>query len=245
MKTRVLHYVRVVLLAGCHAWTTAAAIEPDVFHEDENAILLAQPGRLHITAGLRSTHLKLLSHTQGRPHEGSFIGSIYKLIPEQNYGPTRPYVQGAYRGPWFSLGLGFSLDRLVVATMDDRNRGDGDIHMTAWIFYLLASCPNRTPFTPFVEWGQGYYRNHFNPLPVWSDGGRKRFDLENSKAVHMGGGCDVALTDALSVNLYVRYTDVEVDGEYVIRRSREKYRHKPFTFTLEHIAYGIGMQYAF
>ncbi len=202
----------------------------------------SSPGRdrgLRLSGGLRSTYVKLLSP---RKNNGSFIGSIARLKPEQDLLPFRPFLQCTIPVDDWNLGIGFTYDRLTVATVDEGG-GDGDIKSEAYILYGLAEYANPSRFTPFVELGFGYYRNRFSPLPEWYDRGWREFVLKNSFGVHLGGGIDLAVAAGFSLQLYLRYSSLEVDGTYYFRRDNRAPR--PFTFTLEHLAYGLGARYAF
>ena len=206
----------------------------------ENPSQTAKQSAFRVELGTRILYVSLLAATKGSPYNHSFIGSIYKLDAYQNYLPLRPYVQITKRIGPAELGLGLSYDQLKVATVDDGG-GDGDIQMYNLMLYLLAAYPNKTRFTPFGEFGLAAYWNSFDPDPTWSQNGYRRFDLENSTSPYLAGGCDVAITGNFSANLYIRYVNVDVDGEYIY----DSHNPEPFTFTLEHIAYGVGVKYAF
>lgn len=197
---------------------------------------------VRFSVGTRILHVALLDDTQGRPNLDAFIGSINRLEVNQNYLPVHPYAQIATRMGPVDVGLGLAYDHLDVATRDDGG-GDGDVEMDGWMPYLLAAWPNETPFTPFAELGAAFYRNRFDPISSWSEDGLREFDLDDSRAFYFGAGCDVRLTRNLSGNLYLRYVDVDVDG-YYLYNDGVRYP-KSFTFTLEHLACGGGLTYAF
>ena len=193
------------------------------------------------SVGTRTLLVTLLNAKKGRPFDGSFVGSITKLEPNQNLLPLRPYAQiTAQPGP-IEFGIGISYDALDVSTVDGGG-GDGDVEMSGALIYFVASMPTETPFTPFGELGKACYRNRFDPIPSWSAGGMRAFHLDNSVAFYLGAGCDVRLADRWSANLYARYVNVDVDGKYVHRYKAET---EPFTFTLEHLAFGLGVKYSF
>lgn len=194
------------------------------------------------SVGTRILHVALLDDVQGRPNQDSFIGSINRLEVNQNYLPVHPYVQITTRTGPVDVGMGLAYGHLDVATRDDGG-GDGDVEMDGWMPYLLAAWPNETRFTPFAELGAVFYRNRFDPISSWSEGGLREFDLDDSHSVYFGAGCDVQLTRNLFGNLYLRYVDVDVDG-YYLYNDGVRYP-KSFTFTLEHLACGGGLTYAF
>lgn len=196
-------------------------------------------GDFHFSIGTRILYVELLNDTKGQPDLNSFIGSIYKIEAEQNYLPVRPYAQLTTQTGPVEVGLGLSYDRLEIATVDNGS-GDGDIEMESWMVYLLAAYPNETRFTPFGELGLATYWNSFDPLSSWSEDGRRRFELDDSRALYLAAGCDIAIDHNLSANLYLRYVDVDVDGSYHFHPVPRE-----FTFTLEHIACGVGVKYVF
>ena len=197
---------------------------------------------MHLTLGVRAFHVRLLESRQGRPYEDSFIGSIYKLEANQDTSTFRPYAQVVVRiGPVF-LGGGLSSAELDVTTVDEGG-GDGDIRMDSRMQYFVAAWPNSTPLLPYIEIGKARYDNHFDPLPDWSQEGRREFQLEDSEATYVAGGCLVEVYQGLSIDLYVRRVDVDIDGIYIFRGDDRE--NEPFTFTLEHIAYGFGLAYTF
>lgn len=199
-------------------------------------------GNFHFSIGTRILYVALLNDTQGAQMRNSFIGSIYKIEANQDYLPLRPYAQVTMRTGPAEIGLGLSYDQLEVATVDNGG-GDGDIEMESWMIYLLAAYPNESRFTPFGELGLATYRNSFDPISSWSEDGKRRFALDDSQALYVGAGCDIRVNKGLSANLYLRYVDVDVDGDYVYRPDSRA--PKPFTFTLEHIACGVGVKYVF
>jgi hypothetical protein len=197
---------------------------------------------LRISVGTRALHVKLLDDTKGRQNENSFIGSIYKIEADQDYGQIRPYVQfEAPAGP-VDVGIGVSYDAFDVATADS-GAGDGDIELRCWLFYVTVAWPNQTRFKPFGEIGLFYSENNFDPLPSWSADGLREFDLENEQSIYFAGGCEISIYENWSLNIYARYTDFHLHGTYIFRGDDRE--PTPFYFTLEHVAYGLGAQYRF
>ena len=221
---------------------TATNDTPSLAPASSDTPLTPKKSAFHVALGTRSLFVNLLADSKGRPFENSFVGSITKLEADQDYAPVRPYAQiTALVGP-AELGLGISYDSLTVATMDS-DGGDGDIVMDCWMAYLVAAYPNKTRFTPFGEVGLASYQNTFEPFASWAENGKREFALENSQSIYYAGGCDITLGGNWSANLYLRYMDVEVDGEYIFRGDSRP--SEPFTFTLEHMAYGVGVKYTF
>lgn len=195
-----------------------------------------------ISVGARSLYINLLADTKGSQFNNSFIGSIYKIEADQDYGSLKPYVQvDAPVGP-IDLGMGLGYDAFDVATVDS-GTGDGDIELRNWLIYLTAAWPNQTRFKPFGEIGLFASQVDFDPIPSWSAGGRREFALENENSIYLAGGCDINIYQNWSLNVYARYTDFDIEGLYIFRGDSRA--PEPFYFTLEHVAYGLGAQYRF
>lgn len=195
-----------------------------------------------IEVGTRALHISLRKDSQGEPHKGSFIGSINELDPNQVYTPHHPYVQALIPAGDLRMGVGITYDTLSVATVD-HGAGDGDVEMDAWTLYFVLTYPNDSALTPFAEIGAALYRNDFDPIPSWYAGGRRNFVFDDSTAFHVATGCDYAFTDQLSANVYVRYVQLELDGEYVFKGDSRL--PEPFVFPMDHLAYGFGLKYTF
>jgi hypothetical protein len=199
-------------------------------------------GEYTLRVGLRFGVFDLGSPIKGEPFNDSFIGSIYKLEEKQEVVAFRPYVVLSKPVESYLVGLGLSVDQLRIKTLD-YGGGDGDIVMDAGFIYLWLAYDNPSRFTPFGELGWGIYDNDFEPIPSWSAGGLRQFALENSTAVHVALGLEIHLFRDCSADLYARYSDVEIDGQYVFRGdSRDP---EPFTFTTDHLAYHAGINYSF
>jgi hypothetical protein len=225
------------------AYSSRAASHDDWWRKPERQHSLFLDAPIHVAAGFRFMTVDLKNNVKGEPFQDSFIGSINRLEIQDDVWAMRPYVELKARlANWLEVGVGAGWDKLVVTTLD-QDTGDGDVHMQARFVYCTIALPNPSRLTPFVEIGEGNYRNSFRPLPEWYEGGKREFVLDDSTSRHIAAGCDIALYEGLSLNLYVRRSDVEVDGIYIFRGdSRDD---TPFTFTLEHVAYGAGLQYAF
>ena len=192
--------------------------------------------------GLRSLHMELSKDKQGEPFNGSFIGSINELDVNQQYAPVHPYLQVLREVNHLQLGLGFTYDSWSVATVDSGG-GDGDVEMDAWTFYVVGRLTTESKISPFAEIGWAMYDNSFDPIPSWYAGGRRNFFFDDSTGLHLAAGFDYAFSGKAAINVYVRYVDVELDGEYVFRGDDRP--PEPFTFPMEHIAYGLGFSYSF
>lgn len=195
-----------------------------------------------IEVGTRILHVNLLDDSQGTTEEDSFIGSLTGLDADQNYSPVRPYVQVLLPRKNMRYGVGMSYDHMEVATVDDGG-GDGDIDMTSLHLYLVAAYTGNARISPYGEVGVAFYDNSFEPHADWSEDGKRTFKLDSSTAPYLAAGCTIRMDEHWSLDVYLRYVDVDVDGHYVFRGDERD--PDPFTFTLEHLAYGLGLKYVF
>ena len=182
---------------------------------------------------------------KGEPFADSFIGSIDKLAEVQDDSLDKVFIQLAILPV---VGIGIQKDRFEVKTLttlprEDRiiadRDTDGNAVMETWLRYVFVRFPNRTCFTPFADWGYGDYDNKFNPDPWWYDNGFREFILEDSRGTFVAGGVDIALRERLSLTLYGRRTELDVDGTYYFQGDDRD--PEPFTFPMSHSAYGVGL----
>jgi len=211
---------------------------------DESAPVEIQSAetKFFLEVGTRILYVELLDDSQGSTPENSFIGSITGLDADQDYTPARPYIQVMIPRNNYKLGTGISYDHMTVATVDDGG-GDGDIDMTSVQLYLVAACTKHKYLSPYGEIGLAMYDNTFEPHADWSDNGNRRFNLDDTTVPYFALGCAVKIDTNWAVDLYLRYVDVDVDGEYVFKPDGRE--PVSFTFTLEHLAYGVGVKYVF
>jgi hypothetical protein len=226
----------------------AAVGEASVIALDEEPELPLAEGpasamdRVRIEAGVRCLGVWLTDDRKGRPHNGSFIGSIYKLKARQNWLPIHPYVQATYElDSGWRLGGGLTYSYVETKTLDNGG-GDGDIESNSIMAYLLAE-RDMGRFRPYAEAGGGVSLNEFDPHADWSANNTRKFDLDNSPAFFGGAGCAVGLVRGLALDAHIRYVHCDVDGSYIYKRDHRA--NKDFTFTTSYVAAGVGLSYAF
>lgn len=206
----------------------------DVLDDSFYSLYIAQ----QLEIGTRLMQFVLLENSRGQPFNGSFVGSITKLNDNQDYLPTRIFVQYKLLP---CLGVGLSYDQLSVATMENDRSTDGDCVISGPLLYLLGSYPNETEFTPFCELGVAFYSAKFDKSPGWGRVPGKDFLLDNPTGFYLAAGCDWLVTDNISVDLYGRYMNVDVRGVYT--RNWEK--EEDILFTLSSLSFGLGAKYKF
>jgi len=224
--------------------TASAAKDPVATIADDSSPVEIQPADsgYFIEVGTRILYVELLDDSQGTTEKDSFIGSITGLDADQDYSPTRPYVQVMVPRKNFNAGVGLSYDHMTVATVDDGG-GDGDIDMEGLHLYLVVACTKHEFLSPYGEIGIAFYDNSFDPHADWSDNGNRAFNLDDSTAPYFAAGCALKINEDWAVDFYLRYVDVDVDGKFIFKPDGRE--PEPFTFTLEHLAYGLGVKYVF
>lgn len=219
-------FVSVMLSSGSDALARAQLADNDFY----NSYIA---NKLEI--GTRITHVVLLEDSKGEPYNGSFVGSITMLKEDQDYLPTKFYVQYKFMP---CLGVGLSYDR-VSAEAWDHGGTDGTTVLSGPLLYLLGCYPNSTKFTPFCELGAAFYSADFDEDSGW--GPNKEFVLDDTDGFYLALGCDYRLHDWWSLNIYGRYVNVDVDGVYNLNGD---YR-EDVLFTMSHLAFGIGAKFTF
>lgn len=184
--------------------------------------------------GTRITHVVLLEDSRGEPNNGSFVGSITMLKEDQDYLPTRFYVQYKIT-PCF--GVGVSYDR-VGAEAWDYGGTDGTTVLSGPLLYLLGCYPNSTKFTPFCELGAAFYSAKFEESGGWGKVGGKEFVLDNTQGFYLAAGCDWLLHEQFALDIYGRYMNVDVDG--VFNPDGED-----IIFTMSNLTFGLGAKFIF
>lgn len=194
--------------------------------------------------GVRSIHVELREDSRGtgtRERTDNFLGSIDMLDAEQDYAPTRVYLQYFFTD---ILGIGASYDK-VEAQARDESASDGIVGADGPIFYLVARYLNDSTFTPFLEVGMAHYHAYFEENAEWSRNGLRYMDVESTEALVLALGCDIAVTEQLSVNLYTRLVDgATLDGKHFNSDDPVNPRQVG-DFNIDYFGAGIGIKYAF
>lgn len=190
--------------------------------------------------GTRILQFELQDDTRGTKFHDSFMGSITELKDEQDDSPNKVFVQ--YRLVESPFWIGVTYDHLRAAAWDEGGT-DGSVDLSGCIPYLQARWENETRAVPYVELGLAYYEVDFEESSGWSNDGQRYVKLDDSVwGTDIAGGVSIRVYEGLSVDLYVRYMDVEdINGAYYINGSRDG----DAIFTMSHTAYGLGVQYQF
>lgn len=240
--------VSAVLAACCTSvWAASPVAESKPVASDASALAGWE-------IGTRVIYTELQNDKQGRGTQingdwgGSYLGSLNYIDEEQDYVPSRLYVQyffGEY------LGAGLSYDKIEAQT-GERDRGgdpnndgpgDGIVGGEGPLLYLVCRVPNKSIFVPFAEAGVAYYFSYFDEND-WSDGGRRFMKTDDTAALVLAIGCDVKLTENLSINAYLRTVEnADIDIESWRRDADDPERTG--SFPLDYYGVGLGVKYAF
>ena len=212
-------------------------------------------GRTGLELGTRSMYVTLQSDKQGRGTSidgdwgGSYLGSLNYIDESQDYSPIRFYAQQFFTE---YIGFGVSYDAVEAKTLerdrggDPNNDGPGDGYVGAQgpIIYFVGRMPTETIFTPFLELGLALYSTYFDENAEWSRGGTRYMETEDTTAFVLGAGCDVAISDGFSVNLYARWVaGADVDTDFMLKGQDDPV--STGSFPLDYIGFGLGVKYAF
>ncbi len=176
--------------------------------------------------------------------EGTFLGSLTDLDVDQEYAPVRLYLQYFFHP---NFGAGISYDEIRAETTDALG-SDGFVEMSGPLLYVVGRFQTDRGLTPFAELGIGLYNAGYDEDPVWANKGRsneRAMAVEDPTAFYIGLGCDVAINDRWSLNLYTRAVfnaTVDTDAVYPRRNNRVFQRGE---FPLDYYGLGAGVKYAF
>jgi outer membrane protein W len=232
-----------VLAAMVVGMTTAYAASPVAASQPDGG----QAGALRgLEVGTRIIHVMLQEDEKGTgtdTRDDNFLGSIDMLDEDQDYAPTRLYLQYFFSE---NFGVGISYDS-VEADAKDESASDGVISVDGPILYLVGRYPNASDFTLFAELGVAFYQSSFDPVEGWADDGdfRRFMETDDTEALVLGFGCDYAITESLSVNLYARVVEgASFDAAHYNTEDASKPRQSG-SFNLDYFGTGVGIKYAF
>lgn len=208
--------------------------------------------RDHLEIGTRISWFSLLDTQQGdealaadpatRPISGSFLGSLTGLEEEQNYAPYNFFINYAIL-PW--MGIGLSYQQVEVRTIDFKG-GDGNFNADGPSPYLFFRYLNESRFTPYGEIGLVLWSISFDPLPEWSEGGRRQFVVEDDVGFFLAGGVDYEVVEHVFLDFQIRYVTGDAQTEFYFENpERIGEPNATGDFPLEHVAVALGAKWRF
>lgn len=82
--------------------------------------------------------------------------------------------------------------------------------------------------------------------PPWpNDGYQRTMNFDDTMGFVLTAGCAAEVAEKLSIDLYLRYMDVDVDDEYTLSSYGEVFQTEKVTFPMSNYAFGLGVRYAF
>lgn len=213
-------------------------------------------GRIEI--GTRITFFSLIED-----HKDSFLGTIDKLDAEQSFSPFKVFAAWRFHPRY---GVELTWDSMEVSTVTKWDgHSDGTIEAQGPILSLFGRYPTRTKWTPYASLGLGRFSTRFKPATWWAlgypsnedyvgagspsfsyFGYRRHIGVDSTTALIILAGCDVAIREHLSADLFLRYMAVDIDAHYFITKKGEMFDDRGMTdIPLDNIALGLGVRYAF
>jgi opacity protein-like surface antigen len=187
--------------------------------------------------------------SRGSPDNGdTYFGSIYRIEEDHEFFPGAFYARYSLDD---HFGIGLSYDSLRAVTRDIANRGtpeeapgdgDGTVEVTGLVLYGYGEYSFDLPLSVFAEIGVIPYSVSFDAREEWSRNGRNELSLDDSFGYFIAGGIACPIWKNLMAELFVRYTRVEVDGEW---RLLGAVKDPDVNFDLSNTAYGAGLRYSF
>lgn len=201
--------------------------------------------------GTRILHIQLQEDSRGAgtdTRRDNFLGSLDTLDENQDYVPNRLYIQYFFDeyvlGDY--LGFGISYDAVEAKTVDEGG-GDGDVGVSGPILYVVGRYPNSSAFVPFAEIGVAFYHAYFEENDWAFDEGdptHRRMENEDTTALVLALGCDYAITENLSANIYGRIVEgATIDAADMNKGDPDP--HAEGEFPLDYYGVGIGIKYSF
>ena len=216
----------------------------------------------HLRLGTRVTHFVLLDDE--RSTSDTFLGHINKLEDEQDYTPTKIFVDYLITPTW---GFELTWDQVqarVVNGGDGSQDIDGTLKADGLILTFVGRYVNETRATPFAGIGAAFMNASFDEDDWWHLGysseadyialgsptkarnGKKRImPVEDDAGLVVTGGVDYEVTDNFLLDFYVRYMNVSIDGEAQITLGHSTDTSATGSFDLENVALGAGAIYRF
>lgn len=206
-------------------------------------------------------------HRGGYHGDGTYLGTIYALEENQNYAPVK------FFGRIFLfeyIGFEIANDSFEAATKAtsygyEGDKSDGDVTASGLTYSLVLQFPNRTKFTPYVQYGQGKFNTDFEESDHWGLGYRdpdayadagspgtplngytRRIDTEDVTADIFGIGFYYNVTENLLVDFSYLHTSFDVDGVfYGTAADGEILVEQAGTFPMSNYQLRLGIAYQF
>jgi len=213
-------------------------------------------GRVEI--GTRTTLFSLI-----KDHKDTFLGTIDQLDARQDLAPYKLFASWRFH-PQFGVELTWDAMEVHTVTKWD-GHSDGKLEVGGPVLSFFGRYPTGTRWTPYAALGVSYFSATFKPTTWWGLGypseeeylgyGSPSFgyfglgrhiDPQSAVGLALLAGCDIAIREHLSADVFLRYMSLDVDAHYYITNNGEVFDDRGTTgIPLDNIALGLGVRYAF
>lgn len=210
--------------------------------------------------GTRITVPHLLDATRGDGDE--FLNHLNHIDVQDDYAPTRVFVDY-----WFdpSYGAGLTWERLTADLKNEDGGGrDGEIELSGPILTYQYRYNGLAHWTPYCGLGltvdhvsfkhTAWHRYGFDSEEAWRSvgspeeprhGKSRHFRVDDTWGWVGVVGADIHLDQGWSLDLYLRYTKVEVDMSYSTTVQDEVVQDAHRDVPFDNVALGLGVRYSF
>ncbi len=185
-----------------------------------------------------------------RPPSNHFLGSINTLDEDQDYAPFKVFLN-YWPVQW--AGVGITREKFSAVTLTEEpgevTYTDGTFELDGPIFYLTFALPNKTPVTPFVEFGRMNLSASFESNPAWANAHRIQ-GYQNLVVREVNGGdmwavgCDIHIKKGWSCNLIYREIKADIVVDHVLLGSlNQSNSNRPFDLSSSFVGGGISYRF--
>ena len=211
--------------------------------------------------GTRMTYFTLLDSK--RPEGDEFLNHLNELDANEDYAPTRLFVDY-----WFlpDFGVELTWDRFSA---DFQNEGagadgDGEVSVQGPMFSCVCRYQGLAYWTPYAGLGlfiadvgfkhEGWHHYGFETKELWEeagepekahDGKSRHFSYDDDLGWVGFVGADIPVSEGWSVDLSLRYTDVDFKMSYFTAVNHDIKQEASNTIPFDNVALGLGVRYSF
>ncbi|MDA0577261.1 MAG: outer membrane beta-barrel protein [Verrucomicrobia bacterium] len=222
----------------------------------------------YIEVGTRLTTVNLLDDS--RPDDplqvDTYLGNLNRLEAEQSLAPVKLFANFVVN-PYFVVELTYDK---VEARVYNSSHGtaagfsDGTVSMAGPILTAQVRYPIQDRYVPYAGIGLAFMGAEFDEDAWWAqgwlnptefaaadgaafspDGTTRVMNVNDDTGIVLVGGFTYFITEHWAVDTMLRYMEVTTEATFVRYVNGKKERQIPGEFTLEHVAWGLGVRYSF
>lgn len=211
--------------------------------------------RGHLQIGTRSVYRTLTDddsgHKGGSYGTGTYLGTIYALDEDQNVLPVQFYLTYFFND---YVGIEFAYDQMEAETVATNGytmdiKTDGNVTLAGPTISVIGRYKNKTPVTPFVGIGAGFFSGGFDATSTWaytaSNGAYRYMNVDDVTALLLTAGAEWEFVEHWMLNLSLQYVSADVDAEFDGYVNGVQYAAQTGHFPMDNIAFRIGVAYQF